>query len=319
MVRLSLLLLIFMAFDSQASQRFVSYEELAGEKKSKISSIQKATRYLESQNGRCTGTTISSSGDLLTAKHCLQACLIRQGVFQQKMDPQSVEYYVLNKESLGVAECALTVDGKESTWIVKHTSPGLITKFEERSMRLLNRTLYDKLRSQGYLASGDFVILSPKKKQIMPCVSIQHIQVIQNKDEIFNLGYPSETHRVDGSNSNGIDLFYSEGKIMNFAEGNCYSEAKPEKQADLIEQFEENGTFVSDLDAIYGSSGSAVYNHKNQLVGILTNVYSPSDRDPKKLPENYFCSGSAKALKLSRIQEFIGKEISTYRCEAVVP
>jgi hypothetical protein len=312
-------LLLFLAFESQASQRFLSFEALGLEQKTKISSLQKATHLLETQNGRCTGTTISTSGDLLTAKHCLQACLIRQGVYQQKVDPKSVEYYVLNKESLGKAECVISVDGKESNWIVKHTSPGLITKFEERSLRLLNRELFDLLRSKGYLANGDFVILSPKEKQNSPCISIAGGSSATNEDEVFTMGFPSETFRSDGNNSNGNDLFYSSGKMMNFAEGNCFAEAKPEKQADLLEQFNEPGTFVSDLDAIYGSSGSGVFNAKNQMIGILTNVYSPSDRDPKKLPENHFCSGSAKALKLSRIQELVGEEFSTYRCEEVVP
>lgn len=304
----------------QRSQRFTPVRLLNLEQKETLKSIVDSTVRIDSINGRCTATRIHPRGDLLTARHCVQGCLIQQKVYRTQVDSKSVEYYVVDSSRLGKAECLLKINGADTPMIVQHVSPFFIDRFSEQALKMLNRELYDQLRNDGALSSGDFAILSPlvshtneseKNSQSSICLSAEDIP-----QELFTIGFPSETKR-DSFNSNGVEMYFSSGRLLqSFAEGVCYQEAHEKNRKGLLAQFDEAGTFVSTVDAIYGSSGSAVYGSPGSIVGILTNMYAPYDRDPKKLPEVHYCEGAAKALQSKRILQFIGPEAAKmYRCE----
>lgn len=322
-----LFLLLGLPLDADAltneSQRFTPVRQLEPQEKEALKAVIDSTVRIDSINGRCSATRIHSRGDLLTARHCVQGCLIREKVYQTRLDPESVEYYVVDPSRLGKAECSILVNGIEETMIVQNVSPYLIDRFSEQALKMLNRKLYDQLRFDGALSSGDFAILSPKNSNLESvkdqdkkgkqkiCLSGEEVP-----QDLFTLGYPSETKR-DAFNSNGVEMFFSSGKRLNsFSEGVCYQEAQEKHRQGLLAQFDEPGTFVSTVDAIYGSSGSAVYGNSHSIVGILTNMYAPYDRNPERLPEVHFCSGAAKALQSKRILDLIGPEAAKlYRCE----
>lgn len=302
------------------AQRFLPVQQLNQELQSALAPLVSATVRIDSLNGRCTATRIHPRGDLLTARHCVVGCLIREKVYQSKMDPESVEYYELDRQRLGEAECQIQVDGREETWIVKQAAPFLIDRFSEQGMKTLNRKFFNELRAKGAMASGDFVILTPKapateKPSVCwPTRVGQAAADAQTGTPLISLGYPSETKR-ESFNSNGVDLYFTAGeRLASFADGQCYQEAQEKNRPNLLDQFDEPGTFVSTLDAIYGSSGSAVYTHEQNLVGILTNMYAPREKDPSKLPEVHFCAGATKALQLERIQEIMGEAAREYQC-----
>lgn len=321
----SLFLLLGLSLDAQSAnnQRFTPVRQLQLQQREVLQTAIDSTIRIDSINGRCSATRIHSRGDLLTARHCVQGCLIREKVYQTKVDPESVEYYVLDSSRLGKAECSIAVNGVEEAMIVQYVSPYLIDRFSEQALKMLNRKLYEQLRLDGALSSGDFAILSPKNSRMEKELGQdnQDKQKICLSDEevpqdVFTLGFPSETKR-SSFNSDGVEMFFSSGKRLNsFSEGVCYQEAQEKHRKGLLAQFDEPGTFVSTVDAIYGSSGSVVYGNSHSIVGILTNMYAPYDRNPEKLPEVHFCSGAAKALQSKRILQLIGPEAAKlYRCE----
>jgi hypothetical protein len=318
------------------AQRFLPVKQLSADLQTVFAPLVSATVRIDSLNGRCTATRIHARGDLLTARHCVVGCLIREKVYRSKMDPESVEYYELDRQRLGEAECQIQVEGKEETWIVKHAAPYLIDRFSEQGMKLLNRRLFNELRGKGAMANGDFVILAPKapapeKPYVCWPKNSELVSAPTNRHaSLFSIGYPSETQR-DSFNSNGEDLYFTSGQFLNsFADGQCFQEAQEKNRPSLLDQFDEPGTFVSTLDAIYGSSGSAVYSREfgpeqglpgggPELVGILTNMYAPREKDGGKQPEVHFCAGAAKALKLQRVQEIMGEAAREYHCVEAGP
>lgn len=279
-----------------ADLRFTPYSEL--EPDAGLKAYRSAVHLFESQGNRCTATEISSAGHLLTARHCLQKCLIRSGVFQLKKE-QGVDYFTLNQEKLGQATCPVNIDGVEENVVVEATSPGLVVYMDQPGLRSVNPALFRRMYDEGYTELGDFAVV---RRPVAggACVPLS---LDRPAGEVTSLGYPSETSRPDGFNSDGSQLYFTSGRVLGSVRENaCFAELSASQQEKALKDYDHPGAFMSTLDAIHGSSGSSVLNAKGEVVGVFATMFIHPTRDPDK----FYCHGSAKALSVEHIRKMIG-------------
>jgi hypothetical protein len=264
-----------------------------------------AVHQLNSANGRCTTVAVSPKGLYLSARHCLQQCLIVTGVFKPKGE-QGVTYFRTDRERLGSATCSVQVSGRRETITIEATSPGLVAAMDEPSLRILNPALFSELRDHGFMSRGDFVLFRIPQKSSLPAYFRLTDRRVTAGEQVRSLGYPTETFRPGTANSDGVSFYSSHGEVVpGIASNSCLQEAAPDAPVvqRLQEKFDEPTAFLSTLDAIYGSSGSPVIDQRNRIVGVLSNVYRHSHMTLKAEdePERRYCRGSAKALRADQI------------------
>lgn len=304
--------------------------------------VAESVHYLDSSSGRCTATLVSNSGHFLTARHCLQRCLIQSGVFiQAENGPSGVFHFTLNSRQLGKATCDITLNDLKTSVSIEATSPGLIIKMDERSFETLAPEQFKSLVAEGYTSEGDFVIfkssvhsgsnhclsLTPKNNSYLNVNFTTKPELFQNIDYAYVnhhvFGYPSETFREGRHNSNGKNLYYSFGKSNpSILKNSCLKDENLtlSQQQRLTKIFDMDTSFLSTVDATYGSSGSAVFDDDHNVLGILTNTYRhvTISKNKNDEPENIFCEGSTKALKMTTIFSILEKinyEASQLSCQ----
>lgn len=292
---MGMLFLLFTLAAFAADLRFTPYADLPPD--AGLNAYRSAVHLFESQKSRCTATEISSAGHLLTARHCMQKCLITSGVFQWKQE-QGVDYFVLNREKLGKATCPVSIDGVEENVVVEATSPGLVVFMDQPGLRSVNPGLFRKMYDEGYTELGDFLVV--RRPVPGSCVPLG---LDRPSGEVSSLGFPSETSRPDGFNSDGAQLYYTRGEVIgSVRENSCFGELNAAQQEKAQKDYDHPGAFMSSLDAIHGSSGSSVLNAKGEVVGVFATMFI----HPERAPDKSYCRGSAKALSVEHIRKMTG-------------
>jgi hypothetical protein len=291
-----MIFLLFALTAFAADLRFTPYAEIEAD--AGLQAYRSAVHLFESQKSRCTATEVSSAGHLLTARHCLQKCLITSGVFQLRRE-LGVDYFVLNREKLGRATCPVSIDGVEENVVVEATSPGLVVYMDQAGLRSMNPALFKKMYDEGYTELGDFAIV----RRPVPGGACVPLSLERPVGAVSSLGYPSDTSRPDGFNSDGSQLYYTRGEVLGSVRENaCFGELSALQQERAVKDYDHPGAFMSTLDAIHGSSGSSVLNEKREVVGVFATMFIHPSRDPDK----FYCRGSAKALSVEHIHRMFG-------------
>lgn len=293
--------------------RFTAWDELENVSQSQLE-LKAAVKQIKSTNGSCTATTISSEGHMITARHCLRTCLIQSKVFKEVAVLGGATYYFdIVPENLEASECSVKIDDQDVKIKIEATSPGMILGMNENSLRTLEPQLFKDLVEKGYTKYGDFVIFKPKGLTgPQACVPIS-TRAVQAGDIQQSLGYPGETERPDGFNSDGESLYYSKGYVLaSITENTCVQETTFSEYHynKLFETFDDPRNFMTTLDAIHGSSGTSVMGPDNGVAGILTNVFRLAEytRLDSDEPAVRYCKGSGQALSMSTILESIEKQ-----------
>lgn len=297
--------------------RFYSQESL-----SKAQSLREAIPavfLLESSSGRCTATFISNQGHFLTARHCLQRCLLEAGVFKFTGAPGGLSYLSLEASAYGQKSCVVQLNHQAREAVVVATSEGFISKMDERGFQAYNPDQFEEKVQRGFTFKGDFVIAQLREQASTVCLKLQE-NLPQVNEPVLNLAYPSETFRADGFDSDGKSLYWSRGlRVEGIEQNSCLrdTEVPPTKMRDLKRVFDDSSGLLLSFDSIYGSSGSPALNTSNEIVAILTNVFRFSSVTGLKSdePENRYCAGSTKALNIASLRELLqrqGLDLATF-------
>jgi hypothetical protein len=275
--------------------------------------LARATVLIEktsSGDSRCSGVVVSREGHILTARHCLQQCLIQTEVFTPKRSKHGVDFFELNRTKLGTAVCDAVIDGTSTRIRVVATSPGLIVPADYKSFETLEPETYQALRERGFTSQGDFAIVQPETQLSgKSCAQLSAVPA-KRGDHVATLGFPSETFRPDGANSDGESLFVSSGVVVpGIGENSCLqsSDLSAYKMATLERSFNEDSAILSTVDGVEGSSGSPLINARSEVVGVLIQVYSHrwTTGRADQAPDQRYCAGSVKALRIERIRSIV--------------
>jgi|GEM_PF-5436019 len=264
--------------------------------------------------GHCTGTYISNSRDILTAAHCLEACLFR--------GPAS-----LGKSHVGKT-CQVRINGEPAVVQIKHTSQcTLMTTYDikvGRAMGVPFPQLPEICSSQS-----DLAIIRPISKLSRPfsCLKMQGQYEVNQK--VFTVGFPGYSSRSEKRvfDSDGKQPYYSRGKIVKQA--HCQLKQRWDLSHDLVvDGFNYNvgslvrlppevtvagqGKIQSTLDIVGGSSGSPMVNASGDIVGVASFVFEEAHSTTSE------CAGATyfePTQALSKIYKSQGRSpASEYKC-----
>jgi hypothetical protein len=240
--------------------------------------------------GACSGTFVSNDGVFITARHCLQSCLVDLGavVVTTTSSAPNSEYMQIDPDKIRGNTCKMLFDLGDITVPVtaKILATGMGDIMNPTATLAGNPKKYLELIDSGIgPGSGDFIVLKLQTSQTIACVPLA-TKAATPKDRVWTFSFPGITNRGDGFDSNGTSLYISYGPVRG---GHADSEYPPilkssqEFRQGVTEDvanyflkvlFDLKYAIWSDLDTTPGSSGGSILNEGGELVGINTQSFS---------------------------------------------
>ena len=241
------------------------------------------------QPGHCSGVYISKSRDILTAAHCIEACVFR--------GPSS-----LGQDQRGKT-CRIRINGEPA-----------VVQVQMMSQCTLNATYDVKIaRSLGTQIQGipekcgqqsDLAVIRPTTllKRSFSCLKMN--SKYQQTQKVFTVGHPGYSKRSKYRifDSDGAQAYYSRGRIVrqNFCDLKQRAPASGPLEVDGYQYpvgskvqiprevvVASAGKIQTTVDIVGGSSGSPLLNAQGEIIGIASFVFNDA-QDPTTE-----CSGSA--------------------------
>lgn len=293
-------------------------------------------------SGRCTGTVISDQGHVLTAAHCFQDCLKREGLYKAvniSIDGAQSKYWVATLTHDRPIHC--TVRYKNLTYgldeFITETvelqaiSPGRVllnysdsdiddlVDFEKATGKL------SQLRDENIgRISGDYLVFSATGTP-RACVATAGTTPTEYAS-LMSLSYPSFTvGRNEGVNTNGRDLYASVGQKNSngvLDSNSAYIEKITAQHGihDVSQIYNNHAIIWSDIDSRSGASGAPVFNRLSELSAVV--IYNACDayHAVREGCRNSTASLSVQSIK-SSIQRRYGPELaqSVFNCSDNLP
>jgi hypothetical protein len=264
-------------------------------------------------DARCTGNVVSDEGTLMTAGHCVQACLERAGVFEKK---QGISH--VNQEKMAQVKCKIRVNGKLTEAEVLATNdcrgPGEWTNTSPKSCGADFAFL--KIKDTGALGPAGCFQVSGRE--------------IQAGAKVATIGYPYLTARArlktGAKDSDGKSQFVSYGQTIPFT-SRCSTEIDSDGgrpyAADMSrnmpvalyqERVRSGATLQTDVDITKGNSGGGLI---DQATGEIVAIAS-SHVVLNQLRE---CKGASLFSSTREVREILARDYPrldlgrTLRCE----
>lgn len=252
----------------------------------------------------CSANLVSDEGHIITAFHCLQACMQSQGWFASEplalRDDLRLRYRTTTETP--PIECPLIIsftdpDGVKNISSIARIIAGPQCLAEKKKNDRWNMSknfdvdmvgTHLPLDSEVYHdcdRSQDLVIVQvdPSRLHKKNCVSL-HKEPSYLNTPVINIGFPTSTIRGAGD-SRGDRLYFSMGEIIQSASctikylsGATLRTQLPFSYGKMLLQ--------SNVDIVPRSSGSALLNKKGQVVGVASAISVPLQS------ETSFCRGA---------------------------
>lgn len=205
----------------------------------------------------CAGAIVSDTGEILTARHCIDDCLF---------DWTEKEGYVKKKPP---HTCKRFIDGQEHELEIEvppiECPNEIERKFKQELSSMCSR-----------FPTSDWAILRTKKPlhRSFKCLGIDS-QKPKVTDSVFALGFPIATNRPEGNSTPGA-LNYSEGEVVE--EDRCEFVGKPPANRrtgialppNQLPEFRE-AYLQTTSDSLPGSSGGPLLNARSfELLGVAS-------------------------------------------------
>ncbi len=248
--------------------------------------------------GHCTGTRVSNQGHILTARHCLNACLIQsdsiraEALFPEEGWRSPNLYHFTDERDV---HCEAEINGVPKVFEVLAASTGFMTPSEQGSLSLYASELHQRFLDSGYFHNGDFALIKVAEFESSRCLQVSD-QELSLSAPVHYFGYPGDSSgRPERRNSDGESFYQGEGEVISsILENPCI---KGSEEA-LINRYDRDELILSTVDILPGASGSSLLNHRGEIVGLLNSSYT----NGAQMFERY-CRGSAVALSMVRIKE----------------
>lgn len=270
---------------------------------------------LKDRFGSCTGTRISKSGHILTARHCLNACLIGGNLVESnRLFPEygyrSPNLYLFKGQQAGVF-CTKELDGVEKELEVLVASPGFMTPSEQGSLWSLDKEKYLSFLEKGYFHNGDFAILKETVTTSQSCRSVSQRSPLEGEPVQYK-GFPGKTTgRPEERNSNGEDFLLGEGVITgSILSADCLSRSA--NQEELVVKYDRPELILSSVDLVPGASGSALLDSEGKILGVLNSAYAQGFS-----LFGHYCRGNAVAVGIEKVIEVVREQFDHLNTEEI--
>jgi hypothetical protein len=221
-------------------------------------------------DARCTANVVSDAGTLMTAGHCVQACLERAGVFEKK---QGISH--VNQEKMAQVKCKIRVNGKLTEAEVLATNdcrgPAEWTNLSPKS------------------CGSDFAFLKIKDTGVLGDAGCFHVggRETATGAKVATIGYPYVTARTRlrtaAKDSDGRSQYVSYGETIPFTD-RCLTEIDSDRgkpyAADMSrnmpvglysERVRTGATIQTNVDITKGNSGGGLIDQSTgEIVGIAS-------------------------------------------------
>lgn len=267
-----------------------------------ISSVQ---INIDSDDGisHCTGTFISKTGLLLTARHCIQSCIIP--MLSTLEEPFNVMATYPDENFFKGKKCRVQVRGfeYEDAEIVTVGGKGFVDetdikgKLFEIYLAKTNPIFYRRMSAEGYFFAGDFAVLKFDKSRVKTC---SPFSIEKKIEQVTVFSYPRPTERPDGMNSNGKDQFISRGMTKKSYLNECSGKLSDEDRSSFNLTNSSDDLIFFTADFVSGSSGAAIFNKHGQIVGLGNSSRNSETKE---------CVGSSAGVSSKAIKDFLSHKI----------
>ena len=267
---------------------FLKFDQYPGPIPASHLNAWNSTARISFQGGNsCSSTVVSADGYIVTNLHCVIDCIANSdenpqdifthvkpvgGFYQYRiMKRRSFQnfkcrnYFIFDKPELANTELELVWTGKGFGYFADER----IEQIPENDYRALIES------------NSDVAILKANGlKSPVSCVPASKHAVLPNED-IVTIGYPDTTMRPDEFNSDGIQSYWSFGKVRRTIEEDPFLKAiltLPSQWFRMRAIFDRPEVILSDVDAYHGSSGSLVINQNGEWIGTLNGGIKVSER-----------------------------------------
>jgi hypothetical protein len=293
-----------------------------------------------SQVGRCSGTIISPDGYIISARHCFDRCFDEQyALSESTSQPEGNQIQRVNRSKLPLT-CQIGFNGAIQDVTVVATGDCKLGEPQQVGSKTSNENL--ELRRGGCGSNGDFTIFKVDGQPPLKC-SPACARSLGPGEDVWGVGFPSETHRGDGHDSNGKSKYVSAGQVncglrdnedfKSLLAGQPISALisqfrdiaekiklnRPQAGADEIylsllkfiarTDGEKTGIIPSSTDFAPGSSGGGLFDDQGCLIGVNVSVddYLQNSEHSKARK----VQGGANSISIARVQEILRSQTAS--------
>lgn len=261
---------------------------------------------IQTNFGGCTGTRISNQGHILTARHCLNECLIQSGaVDEERLFPEEGwrSPKLFHFPNGNPAFCDLEINGIPKRVEVLSASAAFMIPLEQSSLSRYARDLHQELMDQNFFHTGDYAIVKDENSQRQQCRKISMERPIATQ-EVHYFGFPGQSRggRPEGRESDGESFLRSDGQVVASITQNPCIRGSIER---LVDKYDRPEIILSTVDILPGASGSSLLNSAGEIVGLLNSSYT----NGAEMYETY-CPGSAVAIAVESLFEQMAQRLS---------
>lgn len=276
------------------------------------SQAAKAIVRIKSQFGTCTGTRISTQGHVLTARHCLNQCLINSGQVEPEVlfPDQRGSYQLYHIRLNPRARCRFEIDGVEKEVQVIAAGVGFMIPSEERALPRYDETLHRSLVERGFIQRSDYAVIREIGPQSSECLHLSENDALP-EELVHYMGYPGASTGRGEFDSDGSTLLQGRGEVVtSILESSCIEEVSSTEE-ELRFSYEQPEQILSSVDLLPGASGSALLNSNNEIVALLYSTFWPVDRWSE------YCSAAAVGLRISYLRRVLLQTLGETRFEEI--
>jgi len=242
----------------------------------------------------CTATRISPQGHILTAFHCISACMYGaefETMVREFSQGGSAWEFTRPGGQLGNLRCTSRRHGilepKHYEWrrpmvVLAVAGRGYLSPKASVMLPLLDNDLFHEFRKEGFTALGDYddfaILKEVEVDQAAPFLKVSCKKGFTKDERVWSYGYP---YYHEGRNRHYYTPAYSHGQVLERIEYTSAIEdvnsGRLSRDSALRTYFDPK-LFWTSLDVGVGASGAPVLNEQGEISGITIMKYTGNTR-----------------------------------------
>lgn len=296
----------------------------------RLSNIVKSVNYIRSDlsNDKCSGFFVSEEGHYVTALHCIEACLRKNFLFKNS-NPSNQWDHPGPVSQNQFHKVYNTLQGKPNQRVFckdelltfpedweMYSNPELLAigrgwaTVSSEGIDQLTEEQYDAVRN----GIDDFAILKFPVRRKTSCLKIS--LKTQKDANVWAFGFPVDTNRDEGFNSNGRSRYSSTGHVRGSIGEDDYLKTLPMSDLAWKRQLELTGDskyLLTTSDVVSSMSGGVYVDDQGDAQAI---IYSSNARDSLSKPFWGTSFGMRLDYVQKRVKEITGTDVFSCKSQS---